>query len=290
MSDPENASIATSQLKTRNWVLLGGSGVIALIPFVGFVMWGLFLPVVIMTAIWSFRLIRLNERRSAVIVMILAVLLVPYAFVAPIVSTAVVSKILETVQGDSNSERPKLTKIEKPSEQFEATKGYLNQLTSCMAEKQKAVESLGKPPEGGFTEPDDYAKLSQISNTVADQIRRIPTLNVDEDVVQYGLQFADFAAKWSSLFGDHGRYIQVVREHERNATSGEAMLEAFLRGALANDPVGKYNEVQSGTERLRRIGQILSDRKTSLESEGENLESMGAKIRATLTQRYGIQF
>lgn len=96
---------------------------------------------------------------------------------------------------------------------------------------------------------------------IASRIERLPTVNVDTDLVQFVLSLSALMRE-SSLFA-------------RRQSDPNQFFEAILRGANG-DPLGTYND-------QRR------DQNTFLQRWAE-MESYAARLRAVLSQRYGAEF
>lgn len=79
---------------------------LCVVPFVGLIMWVLFIPVVIMTGRWSYSLIGLGETKRAILHLIATVLFIPLAFLVPMISTSLASDLIwpsATTQSQSAS-------------------------------------------------------------------------------------------------------------------------------------------------------------------------------------------
>ncbi|MBL9181620.1 MAG: hypothetical protein JNN17_05725 [Verrucomicrobiaceae bacterium] len=106
MSLPETNKPTVQGIKTKIWITMALGAIFCAVPFVGFIMWVLFIPVVIMTGRWSYSLIGLGETKKAILHLIATVLFIPLAFVVPIISTSLASDLIwpsATTQPQSSS-------------------------------------------------------------------------------------------------------------------------------------------------------------------------------------------
>ena len=113
---------------------------------------------------------------------------------------------------------------------------------------------------------EELSRIRQLKNpqdfaVIASRIERLPTVNVDTDLVQFVLSLSALMRESS---------LQAQRQSDPSL-----FVEAIMRGANG-DPFGTYND-------QRR------DQNTFLQRWTE-MESYSARLRAVLSQRYGVEF
>ena len=112
----------------------------------------------------------------------------------------------------------------------------------------------------------EVAQIPQVKNTaeltvIATRLERLPVVDIDPDLIQFTIELA-------SLIRDSAQQVQRQKDPD-------LFLETIVRG-VSGDPLGTLNE-------QRRAQNGIFDRWTAM-------QSYAARLRATLSQRYGVEF
>ena len=133
-------------------------------------------------------------------------------------------------------------------------------------------------------------RANSAASATATGIRSLPSLGVDPELVQHGLELADLFASLAQYWSDAGQLAQVLRRYKENQDSGAPLLESFIRGALGDDLLNIYRDAKTEEERISRAMQAMDERKDALVRRADDLESRQAALRMRLTQRYQTEF
>lgn len=103
MSDPENASLAASKLKTRSWVVLGGRWIHRASPFHRLSHVGALPSCHHHSWHLGFQAHRVEGEKHGLLVILAALLFVPFAFIAPLITTGLAASGHGSTQSAGNS-------------------------------------------------------------------------------------------------------------------------------------------------------------------------------------------
>ncbi len=253
--------------KTKSWITLGGGALITLIPFVGLIMWLLFLPVVILVGRWGYRIIGAGDTKGGLIHIGAALLFVPFAFVAPMMSSALMTDILwptpsnnATVPADGakeNSQQPQsLAKETRTAEQPTAEgtrKTWSKLMTALNAMNEFNSTNMGSMLEGkSYLEVDGVMDLTILMFSTVGQIK---TEGADPELATFMMRMSE---EGIDAFKQLKMLTQVGRAAGPNVSQAQA--NAYGQAVIA----------QMG--RIRTMGQNL------------------AYLHGLLTQKYGPGF
>jgi hypothetical protein len=121
-------------------------------------------------------------------------------------------------------------------------------------------------------------------------LRSLPTLGVDADAVRYGLHSADILAEWRDLWRDRAAFAEAINRWRTDYDAGAAFLEAFMRSYLGESPQSIMRDAKSTQQRLIAVNEAWDKKHNDVTARLLKLQSEEASLRATLTQRYGVQF
>lgn len=216
-------------IKAKIWITLALGAGLCIVPFVGFLMWVLFIPVVIMTGRWSYSLLGLGETKKAILHLIATVLFIPYAFVVPLMSTGLFSAIIwpaETNESQSVSGTslpvyaPKIDVIDvSPGKDVSEEKFLLflleNQLDTI------TVFSRQKPEKAQPRIADSKAKTQEV-------ISHLQSRKPDAgDFIPHFQEVVNLANSYQAMLSQLGNIEAAVSDKK-----GESALQAAGSGAV----------------------------------------------------------
>jgi len=306
--------------KTKSWVTLGGGAIIALIPFVGLIMWLLFLPVVILVGMWGYRLIGMGDTKGGVIHLGAAFLFVPFAFVAPLVTSSMMSDLIWPTPSNkptagsnssaSGSDSPVATHranagasdvgtsadSKKTIEFWQKMRAFeINANTSV--KKDTRQYPMSESGQFDFTkfEKDDFETLVKyhldqggIERQVAIDIGNLPILGVDQEVVRYKIDLCEAWSVSSQMSIGWAQLVNSLHQQRVQFTSEEGYKLRTAKALLGqSDMETAYQQSQ------REIDARLQDW-NSVRSREEKLREQMVKreqeLKALLTSRYNKEF
>jgi hypothetical protein len=170
---------------------------------------------------------------------------------------------------------------------FQAT--YAN--WSSLQAIQEEVDSLPRLPEN--QSPDQMATQLTLSaeriTEFAKRILALPTLNVDDEVVEYASKTAKLYSDTSSCVADLSAWIRKTQSVKEQSESAATMVESFFRGMMG-DPLGKHSEIKVQMEGLDREHADLGNRVKELQRITSDLNADEHRLRALLSKRYDQEF
>ena len=130
---------------------------------------------------------------------------------------------------------------------------------------------------------------SQQFRTAAEQISRLPVLNVDKDAVEIGSKMVELLGESELVFAAMEKLVDDANEFGNRSTSGEKMVESFVRGFLG-DPFGVHQEMLAEQGKLGDRHQRLLDQFEAVQRKSNELRAATNRARSALTTRYRIEF
>ena len=159
---------------------------------------------------------------------------------------------------------------------------------------QKIVSSLNGIANCGQQQslPGLIDCLDNASNhfsAAAGEISVLPTKDVDPEVVELAAAYILMFQRSSSYLGRMQRLYSDRQQLEKYANSPEAFMESALRG-FADDPFGKYNEIQAKNQQLGAEFQDGQREIRKLTAAADRLRSDEHRLRGTLSKKFGVEF
>lgn len=265
MTTPELSSPQSlKSIKAKSWITLTGGAIICLIPFIGLIMWLLFLPVIILVGRWGYKLIGLGDTKGGVIHLASAAVFVPFAFLSPVISTGLTYDLLwpspsgnasadsksTATAPDGSAKQPEMS-VEVTEEKTRQTWSKLMTALNAMNEFNSSNMSLML--EGRSHLPQDA--VMDLTIQVFWTVGQIKTEGADPELDAFMKQMS---AEGIDVFQRMKMLTQVGRNAGSNVTQGEATAYVHALKAL-----------------LERLGSI-----------GQN----HVKMHAFLTNKYGAGF
>lgn len=127
-------------------------------------------------------------------------------------------------------------------------------------------------------------------NMVAAKLRTLPTLDVDPELVELTIKFAEWFGEVADTCNAGYGYVQHAQQFSQNYASGGAMLESFVRGLAGDHPMNKMNEGREDGLRLQEHAMRFVESTAANDKRGNELITQFARLRAMLTQRYQTEF
>jgi hypothetical protein len=91
------------------------------------------------------------------------------------------------------------------------------------------------------------------------------------------------------VFLDVQDWVQRAEAANANATSVESMVESVIRGFMG-DPLGKFNDVQAELADRKQETVLLDQSVRDLVDRDNEWVLRAGRLRARLTQQYGVEF
>lgn len=136
---------------------------------------------------------------------------------------------------------------------------------------------------------EDLGEWQTAMQTAAADFRSLPVTDVDSECVDL---FIEISGWYSEIaYGYHK--LEMFRADQETAKKRfggpEALAEGFLRG-MAGDPLGQHNEAIAEDTYLRQRYDALLSEVDAQERKRNALSTRVAKLRATLSNRYRMDF
>lgn len=216
--------------KTKSWITLGGGALIALIPFVGLVMWLLFLPIVILVGRWGYRIIGTGDTKGGLIHIGAALLFVPFAFVAPMISSALMSDLLwptppnnasNSSGGSADSSQVQIS-AEKTSVSIEPTAEGTLKTWSKLMTVLNAMKEFSNSNMGFMLEGKDYLTVDgtmDLSIQAFSTVGQIKTDGADPELATFMKRMSE---EGIDVFQQLKRLMQIGRAAGPNVSQADA--------------------------------------------------------------------
>lgn len=320
MTTPELSPQAAQSIKAKSWITLGGAAIISVIPFIGLIMWLLFLPVVILVGMWGYRLIGMGDTKGGVIHLGAAFLFVPFAFVAPLVTSSLMSALIwpptpgkTATASNSAANGPDSLGVTHRSNAATSDMGStpvakktiefwkkLREFEIVANSSQK--DDMRKYPQSesgqyDFTQfkKDDFEILTkfhfaagEIKRQVAIDIGNLPVLEVDQDLIRFKIELCDHWNAASQMSMGFAALVNSLHEQRIHFTSEEAYKLRFAKGLMGqSDMEAAYQQNQREIDSRVEAWKVIVSRDAKLRDQ---LMKSEQEVKALLTSRYNWEF
>lgn len=285
--------------KAKSWITLGGGALIALIPFVGLIMWLLFLPIVILVGRWGYRIIGTGDTKGGLIHIGAALLFVPFAFAAPMISTGLVADLIwpPVAQGTvDQSVSGKSSDSDSTIEYWKKLRGFETAASSELKEDTRQYPMV-ESGQFDFTKfnKDDFEKLTQhffedgtIKRRVATDIANLPVLGVDSDLVRFKIDLCEHWNSAAQVSLGFAELVNSLHQQKLQFTNGEAYALRTAKALMGQgDMEAAYQESQHEIDRRLQAWNLV---RTKDETLREQVAKKEQEVKALLTRKYNWEF
>ena len=315
----EVESSSLNKLRKRSWWVLGIGAVVSLVPYVSLVMWALFLPVIIFAGYSARKLIKMNERKQGISLLIAAIIFVPYTFIASSVTTLVFAGAVEGVKrgvaegtskigstGDaipadesktsdagSKSVRPDSKKTIEFWKKMREIEGQAN--NSLKDDPRKYPMAEGGQYDFPKFSNDDFEALTNfhfsqgaIKQQVSNDIGNLPILGIDPDLMRFKIDLCEHWRSTADVVNGLAVIFNAVHQQKVRFTSNEAYALRTAKALLKQgDMEAEYQENQQEIEGMRKKWSVVRDNDAMLR---EKISKREQEIKSVLTSRYNWEF
>lgn len=292
MSTAVHASPQQEKLKVRSWRALAVGTGLCLIPYVGFSMWFLAIPLLLYTAVNGFRVLKSGDRDGGLLVIGASIFVAPVAFfILPFCSAGLVEVMTGKLQQATSATTSNAT-IEYWTKMREIEK-------SANDGVKKDPRDYPMTESGQYDFPkfvnEDYEALSKYyyaegitEQKVAVDIGSLAILGVDQELVSYK---TDLCEHWSSsarVFLGWAELVNCLHQQSIKFTNGGASTLRLAKALLGQaDMEIQYQSNQQEIDSKLKSWNLLRAQDNMLR---ERIQKRELEIKALLTSRHNWEF